>query len=36
MLVEDLCAPLFCKAGGSVVRILVKVKNFCEEIPNKT
>jgi len=28
--------PLFCKAGGSAVRILVKVKNFCEEFPNKT
>jgi hypothetical protein len=28
--------PLFSKAGGSVMRILVKVKNFCEEFLNKT
>jgi hypothetical protein len=28
--------PLFCKAGGSAMRILVKVKNFCKEFPNKT
>jgi hypothetical protein len=27
--------PHFCKAGGSAVRILTKVKNFNEEFPTK-